>query len=133
MVISVWLKFAHYYIHSEKVTSKWIILNQVQILSHLTQVKKNPNFCRSALAACFDRESRREKYLEQRNREIRLAKKHRDAKKKEIEDESVVNTGSVLPDKNTPVNPEQPTEDENLVLDRQFFVSLANMVLFQIR
>jgi hypothetical protein len=40
-------------------------------------------FCRPALAAVFDRESRREKYLEQRNREIRLKK--RDADKKEAE------------------------------------------------
>lgn len=84
------------------------------------------NIYRSALAACFDRESRREKYLEQRNREIRLAKKHREAKKKEVQVESEVSSVSQVA--NTKLNPNEPAEDDNLVLDRQFFISLADMV-----
>lgn len=77
---------------------------------------------RSALAACFDRESRREKYLEQRNREIKLAKKHIEAEtlKNEIKADSETTTVTALQ--------EEAIQDNGLKLDKEYFTSLANLV-----
>ncbi|CAL8077612.1 unnamed protein product [Orchesella dallaii] len=86
---------------------------------------------KSALAGCFDRESRREKYLEQRCREIRLAKKQRDGKQKEKEmnetDQATLDQQGTEPVRIVKYKRPEPFTNEHLPVDKNFFVTLAQV------
>ncbi|ODN04326.1 Dynein intermediate chain 3, ciliary [Orchesella cincta] len=84
---------------------------------------------KTALAACFERESRREKYLEQRGREIRLAKKQKEGKAKNTGGDgakfSFSEHGQEAKKSGKYKKPE-PFKNPQLRVDKKFFVTIAD-------
>jgi hypothetical protein len=99
-------------------------------------------FGRPALAAVFDRESRREKYLEQRNREIRLKKRDADKKEAEMkklaeenaaerEASGLVDTSGLDPLEAHRVRIRHEVRNNPLILaEREFFASIKQVLYF---